>query len=405
MEDQRLLYKLITDVSTGLEDDNCPGLSDELTIQPAMGIRTNTREDYVLPINRLPSIPHFSPNSTPDPSPHTCSMPTPPPLHLSKRKRSTIPPSKLKGHPHKWSKQGVGEGEKVAPIKIWPTHFYVSEVAAGLDAIQKGRHQSGNTIKKLFKEEFHQDIVPSTFKCNRTLWNEQIPNALKTRFVSYGRTHRGLWTNLLYAYHHNGTKCVPQNTASDSGSADDDQSDVESTADLEMDIRSVTQTTNPYSSSPSPFIATPSLVRPVATPSTPTPLRPAATPSTPKPSPSPVIPAAPLKPAAINSPQPNICNFCTQPLPATLLSALNKLLSELMRPGHSYPSPTEECPSARDHHPGRGWQLRLQFCGLHTWESEVYAGSKVAAEMWPKSSDIDFVKLGYRIQIIRYSVM
>ena len=280
----------------------------------------------------------------------------------------------------------------MAQIKIWPTHFYVLEVAAGLDAIQKGRHQSGNTIKKLFKEEFHQDIVPSTFKCNRTLWNEQIPKALKTCFVSYGRTHCGLWTNLLYAYHHNGTECVPQNTASDSGSADNDQSDVEFTTDLEMDIRSVTQTTNPYSSSPSPFIATPSLVRPAATPSTPTP------------SPSPIIPATPSKPAAINSPQPNICNFCTQPLPATLSSALNKLLSELMRPEHSYPSPTEECPSARDHRPGRGWQLRLQFCGLHTWESEVYAGSKVAAEMWPKPSDIDFEKLGYRIQSIQHHI-
>jgi hypothetical protein len=49
-EDQRLLYRFIPDMSSTLEDDECPGLLDEIAKQPVVGKHTRTGESYILPI-------------------------------------------------------------------------------------------------------------------------------------------------------------------------------------------------------------------------------------------------------------------------------------------------------------------------------------------------------------------
>ena len=56
MEQQRLLYKLTHKITTVFEDLACVELGHELTLQPVVGKCKQTGQDYVLPVNVLPSV-------------------------------------------------------------------------------------------------------------------------------------------------------------------------------------------------------------------------------------------------------------------------------------------------------------------------------------------------------------
>ena len=66
--------------------------------------------------------------------------------------------------------------------RTWPTHYHVSEVGDGLEYIQKGRNQGHGTIAELYRGYYGQEMIRSTFKLNRTLWDEKIPSDLKLHF-------------------------------------------------------------------------------------------------------------------------------------------------------------------------------------------------------------------------------
>ncbi|KAF8506304.1 hypothetical protein JB92DRAFT_3122192 [Gautieria morchelliformis] len=297
-ENKRLLYKLIRNSSSSLEDGKCVGLAEELAMQPVLGKRTRPTEQVVLPVSKgLPfnliesSAPTVSSQCSPSISVASTSpiiyKPTsrsvsPDFLLPPKRQCNTLPDEHANTEP-----KGKGKCRVTKKFRVWPTNFYVSEVAAGFDFIWKGRQQGHTTIASLFKEFYGQDIVPSTFKSNRKYWQEDFSNDLKQRFVSYGETPCGLWTHFLATYRSSGVEPPLKLTL-------EDESDV--MLDMSTDIASDTS----------------------------------------------------------DRKTDRQCVFCFLPLPQILSQPLQVLLDEVLLPKNSYAAPTKENPLARKHRPGRG---------------------------------------------------
>ncbi|KAF8532563.1 hypothetical protein JB92DRAFT_3103638 [Gautieria morchelliformis] len=339
-ENQRLLYKLIRNASSSLEDGKCVGLAEELAMQPVLGKCMRPTEQVVLPVSKgLPfnliesSAPTVSSQHSPSISvastspiiykPMSCSV-SPNFLLPPKRQRNTLPYEHANAEP-----KGKGKWRVTKKFRVWPTNFYVSEVAAGFDFIRKGRQQGHTTITSLFKEFYGQDIVPSTFKSNRKYWQEDFSDDLKQRFVSYGETPRGLWTHFLATYRSSGVEPPLKLTL-------EDESDV--TLDMSTDIASDT----------------------------------------------------------LDGKTDRQCVFCFLPLPQILSQPLQVLLDEVLLPKNSYAAPTQENPLARKHRPGRGWTLHLAFCGMHMQEVDVTLEGN--GQNWPVPADIQYDILGARIK-------
>ncbi|KAF8520573.1 hypothetical protein JB92DRAFT_2828174 [Gautieria morchelliformis] len=162
-ENQSLLYKLIRNASSSLKDGKCVGLAEELAMQPVLGKRTQPTEKVVLPVSKgLPfnliesSAPTVSSQHSPSisvaltspiiykPMSHSVS---PDFLLPPKGQHNTLPDEHANTEP-----KGKGKCRVTKKFQAWPMNFYVSEVVAGFDLIQKGRQQGRTTIASLFKE-------------------------------------------------------------------------------------------------------------------------------------------------------------------------------------------------------------------------------------------------------------
>ncbi|KAF8530914.1 hypothetical protein JB92DRAFT_309979 [Gautieria morchelliformis] len=402
-EDQCLLYRIAPDISSTLEDDECPGLAAEIALQPVMGKRKGTGEAYILPVT-LPSsstanlphaiapldttVPPTAISSNPSPALPIASSPFPalsitrslsPSLLPVKRKRSINPvkvdtewmkrktrmKAKCKG---RGKENGKGKGKATVQKRVWPTHFHVCEVANGMQFIHNQRHQSGNTITSLFESFYGQEIKLSTFKLNRNLWNDKLPEELKRHFIAYGETRRGLWPKLLYAYHNDGNELMDHpnqvSTSSDNGS--DTSSTGSCPSDNERGIsKALDKCTSPDLPEASDLLKSSSLSK------------------------------ASSHSDAAASPD-GLCCFCFLPLPPVLSPTLQSKLAELLLPANSLPDPTEDFPGGWRHRAGRGWTLRLEYCGGHFRQSQVSA--KVIGQNWPKPADIDYSTLPCHIE-------
>ncbi|KAF8518330.1 hypothetical protein JB92DRAFT_2828778 [Gautieria morchelliformis] len=354
-EDQQLLYKVILDSTSSISNDSCPGLAAELALQPRVGKWTRTGEEYVLPVPPTPpllSTPISTPMATPagswsarSPS-SSAHSPSPPSTKSLKRKRLSRQAGGLK-------KACRTKGKEVVRSRVWPTQYHVSEVTEGLEYIQNGRHQGRGTIKEIYQEFYGQPMVHSTFKSNRNLWNEQILPELKSHFIAYGKTPLGLWPRFLHTYHHDGVE-PPMHQDEESDSAASDKNDHDHPRDENTD----TEDSGGNGRGHRP----PSLERP--------------------------------------SPTASDCVFCGLPLPDVLSPQLHSLLEELLRPSNSYVSASNDgVISHRHHHPGRGWKLRVEFCGRHVRETQV--ASDADGESWPSPIDIDYTLLDSRVRSLQ----
>ncbi|KAF8499495.1 hypothetical protein JB92DRAFT_3124817 [Gautieria morchelliformis] len=358
-EDQRLLYKVILDSTSSISNDSCPGLAAELALQPHVGKWTRTGEEYVLPVPPTPpllstpvlSTPVSTPTATPagswsaqSPS-SSAHSPCPPSTKSLKRKRLSRQVGGLK-------KACRTKGKEVVRSRVWPMQYHVSEVAEGLEYIQNGHHQGRGTIKEIYQEFYGQPMVHSTFKSNRNLWNEQISPKLKSRFIAYGKTPLGLWPRFLHTYHHDGVE-PPMHQDEESDSAASDKNDHDHPRDENTD----TEGSGGNGRGHRP----PSLERP--------------------------------------SPTATDCVFCGLPLPDVLSPQLHSLLEELLHPSNSYVSASNDGVISGHHHPGRGWKLRVEFCGCHVRETQV--ASDADGESWPSPIDIDYTLLDSHVRSLQ----
>ncbi|KAF8479988.1 hypothetical protein JB92DRAFT_3133253 [Gautieria morchelliformis] len=90
------------------------------------------------------------------------------------------------------------------------------------------------------------------------------------------------------------------------------------------------------------------------------------------------------------------CVFCFLPLPQILSQPLQVLLDEVLLPKNSYGAPSKENPLACKHRPGRGWTLRLAFCGMHMQEVDVTLEGN--GQNWSIPADIEYDILGAQIK-------
>jgi hypothetical protein len=257
--------------------------------------------------------------------------------------------------------------------RVWPTDFYVSEVAEGLAFIQNGRSQRLGTIPQLYSRFYGQDYVASMFKTNRALWDEQVPEELKKWFIGYGKTHRGSWRFFLYAFHHDGKEkpyaSDAETSASESPASD---SDVEVLSDSYDIINLTTERAVPSSSLKSLRQATSMTMHPTDAE-------------------DPAVAASTSTDSLAN----RRCLFCNDTLPPVLSPKLQVTLNQLLLPKNSYHSPTADNKLAREHHGGHGWTLRMAFCGGHF--EEMSMREEANGKTWPLPADLDFDCLPERI--------
>ncbi|KAF8525648.1 hypothetical protein JB92DRAFT_3093618 [Gautieria morchelliformis] len=269
---------------------------------------------------------------------------------------------------------GKGKGKATVRKRVWPTHFHVCEVANGMQFIHNRRHQSGNTITSLFESFYGQEIKLSTFKLNRNLWNDKLPEELKRRFIAYGETRRGLWPKLLYAYHNDGNELMdhPDQVSTSSDNGGDTSSTGSCPSDNERGIsKALDKRTSPDLPEASDLLKSSSLSK-----------------------------ASSHSDAAAS--QDGLCCFCFLPLPPVLSPTLQSKLAELLLPANSLPDPTEDFPGGRRHCAGRGCTLHLEYCGGHFRQSEVSA--KAIGQNWPKPADINYSTLPCRIESLHYEL-
>ena len=241
--EQRVLYRVRKSFLEGLSDDGCPGLREEITLQPRPLHQTVSYNTVLAPatavkrpapesvdesghsakyyrIDRVTFSPATVPGNSyivsstdaqPYPSPSSTSnqaYPSPPPFPsplVSKRvatdqifaythtSKESLPSGSLSGssssiafphHPH-------------PPLKRWPNDYTVSEVSDGFKQIDSlVAQQPTLTQKCAFEKVFGCRYVKSTVCRHRSVWR-RADDEVKVAFESMGTDERAVWGNFV----------------------------------------------------------------------------------------------------------------------------------------------------------------------------------------------------------------
>ena len=240
--EQRVLYRVRKSFLEGLSDDECPGLREEITLQPRPLHQTVSYNTVVAPttavkrsapdsvddsghsakyyrVNRVTLSPATvlgnsyivsSADAQPYPSPSPTSnqaYPSPPPFPsplVSKRAaadeifaytptpKESLPSGSFSGsssvafphHPH-------------PPLKRWPNDYTVSEVSDGFKQMDSlVAQQPTLTQRCAFEKVFGCRYVKSTVCRHRSVWR-RADDGVKAAFESMGTDERAVWGNFV----------------------------------------------------------------------------------------------------------------------------------------------------------------------------------------------------------------
>lgn len=89
----------------------------------------------------------------------------------------------------------IQDDSRYTGSKRWPADFHVCELKDGFEFVTHGRKQN-IPLSELLNNFFGQQIPRSTFYRIRNMFDD-LDEVLKARFIEYGRTSKGLWSNLI----------------------------------------------------------------------------------------------------------------------------------------------------------------------------------------------------------------
>lgn len=241
--EQRVLYRVRKGFLEGLSDDECPGMREEITLQPRPLHQTIAYNSVLSPSTAVKrSAPDsvdenghsakyyrvdrvtFSPAAVPGngyivpsadaqtyPSPSSTSnqaYPSPPPFPsplVSKRTTADqifgYTPTPKESLP---SSSSSGGSSSVAfphhphpPLKRWPNDYTVSEVSEGFKQMDSlVAQQPTLTQKCAFEKVFGCRYVKSTVCRHRSVWR-RADDGVKAAFESMGTDERAVWGNFV----------------------------------------------------------------------------------------------------------------------------------------------------------------------------------------------------------------
>lgn len=241
--EQRVLYRVRKSFLEGLSDDECPGLKEEVTLQPRPLHQTVSYNPVLTAttavkrsapdsidesghsakyyrVDRATFSPPMVPSSSyivsstetqPYPSPSSTSnqaYPSPPPFPsplVSKRATTdqifTYPPT-----PKEPLQNGTSSGSVSSiafphhphpPLKRWPNDYTVSEVSEGFKQMDLlVTQQPTLTQKCAFEKVFGCRYVKSTVCRHRSVWR-RAEDGVKAAFESMGTDERAVWGNFV----------------------------------------------------------------------------------------------------------------------------------------------------------------------------------------------------------------
>ncbi|KAF8077600.1 hypothetical protein FPV67DRAFT_1662416 [Lyophyllum atratum] len=367
-KDQRVLLRCRPNLLQPLED--CPGLDNELNLQPTRRPVNNKRTGTTLvsPVKKTARHEHW-------PSEASTSIIAPPRLHSTlfpaPAPSSPSPaPSSPSPAPARQSSKPTQPPKKVAKERKWPHDFYTYEIRDGFREFNN-MLKKNNLEKTAFPKAFGgAKYVKTTVWKYKNIWNNANA-ALKDTYVNLNGSDTGLFSRFLIALKEDAKR-------------------------RDMD-----------SAEPSP--SPPSSPKPGSRPS---PSSPSSPPSSPKPGshPSPSPPSQHLVKAegkeavddiSTDSDDPGefpanndqeLCPFCDEPMEvagsAKLLAMRKALLDK------TWPDPSPRLPN---HRSATSFTVYASFCEQHRFESKhlPYAILK----RWPLK--ISFAKLYDRIMAFR----
>lgn len=241
--EQRVLYRVRKSFLEGLLDDECPGLKEEITLQPRPLHQTVSYGSVLTPttavkrsapdsvdenghstkyyrVDRVtfspapvPSNSYIVPSTDaqPYPSPSSTSnqaYPSPPPFPSPLvSKRATADQIFAYSPTLKEPMQGnssSGSGSPVAfphhphpPLKRWPNDYTVSEVSEGFKQMDSlVTQQPTLTQKCAFEKVFGCRYVKSTVCRHRSVWR-RADDGVKAAFEGMGSDERAVWGNFV----------------------------------------------------------------------------------------------------------------------------------------------------------------------------------------------------------------
>lgn len=383
---QHILLRIRPSLLEELTD--CPGLTEELALQPKRW-RTGKRggDESVSPLKKAARHPEISSvvamRPTPDAGGH---LQTPfsktqlprarsPSVSTSIRHDSSDQPrvrgSRLQSPSIATSSSFQSQSIRGARTraKVWPLDYYVHEISIGLKDIARLQAR-GATMPDAFRQTFpgFEKFPRTTFYKYRREW-PLIDKELRDRFIERGHSSQALFRQLLKAADMSDISPSPSRSPSPSPSSPQ-SSPLPQPKPLNASLRPSTRSSSPWSRSlspPCPSRPPPLLVTTVASSG-----------DTSYPDSSGIDTA--------------LCEFCDQPMPSPLSAKLIAMRSDLE--SRTWPEPTEDNPKARS---AKSFQVYISYCTRHRLEKTYLPEAK--RNGWPIT--IDFANLSSRVVALR----
>ncbi|KZT67035.1 hypothetical protein DAEQUDRAFT_758426 [Daedalea quercina L-15889] len=201
--EQRLLFRVRKSLLEGLDDSECPGLAEEIRLQPNAQNVASRKRPSDGPMLMAPPVKYarIEAHSSPEPEPSLTSNVNPPvPLSIP-APFVAVDPS-VPGP----SKQQLAEGDGASTqltfqtlplVKRWPNDYTVFELSAGFRQMDLlvAQHPS-LTQRNAFERVFSCRYVKSTVCRHRGVWR-RAPKELRETFECMGQDERGLWSEFI----------------------------------------------------------------------------------------------------------------------------------------------------------------------------------------------------------------
>lgn len=202
--EQRLLFRVRKSLLEGLDDRECPGLAEEICLQPApQSPNDNTSKKRPSPDTPMlmgPPVKYARVDSSPSRGEATL-VPTPSPITLPTPFVTVDPsmpgPSKQTSSPSADGSSTQLTFQTLPLVKRWPNDYTVFELSAGfqqMDVLVAA--QPSLTQRSAFERVFSCRYVKSTVCRHRGVWR-RAPKELRETFERMGQDERGLWSEFI----------------------------------------------------------------------------------------------------------------------------------------------------------------------------------------------------------------
>lgn len=195
-----ILIRLLPSLVEPLVD--CPGLEDELKMQPRAKNKRPAADDLISPPKKMSRHNHQDSDSISsqsrdkDTTLRRCSTADVPPLSTCTSKSLLAVPSQRSSIPSKSLAPFPLDLETtVKPeAKAWPRDFYVSEVVDGLQSVAV--KMNGHITQALAFTQVFPGVKYNKGQISKVrMVLERVGSKLEQHFVDFGKTPKGKWTN------------------------------------------------------------------------------------------------------------------------------------------------------------------------------------------------------------------